>query len=432
MKILIITHYYPPLNTIGALRPYSWAKYWSLCGHDVYVLTTKKYPFDGNLDLTRNNHINAKVIEVPYSGILANTILSKNKITRSFSSNIKNNKSNYIIELAIKFRRKYLANYLDLRHYWINGAVEEGKKLIKQKNIDVMVSTFPPYSVHVVASKLKGTFPSLQWIADYRDLWTGNPRLGGKGVVALLQEKKEKRYLKNVDNVVTVSQDLADYLNILLNKKTHVITNGFDSEDFLSLDNYYSFDNKSVRRIVYTGSLRAKNQDPGVFFSALEQLISEEQVLTKKINVLLYGDIYDFDVSNYKCLNASGIIKFMGRVSRKKSLEIQRDSDALLFVNWENSYKLSNGIITGKIFEYISSGTEVISVGSDNRQIIKMLKMSGAGQHYGKDVARIKGVIKRILTQNSKMKLNNEYLYQFDRKYLASEYLKIINELDEK
>lgn len=42
LKILIVTHSFPPLNKIGSLRPYAWAKYWSWIGHEVCVLTTKK------------------------------------------------------------------------------------------------------------------------------------------------------------------------------------------------------------------------------------------------------------------------------------------------------------------------------------------------------------------------------------------------------
>ena len=42
MRILIISTFFPPLNSIASLRPYSWAKYWVLEGHEVTVLTLAK------------------------------------------------------------------------------------------------------------------------------------------------------------------------------------------------------------------------------------------------------------------------------------------------------------------------------------------------------------------------------------------------------
>ena len=74
MKILIITHYFPPLNSIASLRPYSWAKYWTKVGHDVTVLTTKKFPSD-NLTM-----------EMPYNGF--QTIEVENRV-RTFLDKIK-------------------------------------------------------------------------------------------------------------------------------------------------------------------------------------------------------------------------------------------------------------------------------------------------------------------------------------------------------
>ena len=50
MKILIISDYFPPLNSIASLRPYSWAKFWSKMGHDVTVLTTQKYKKENDLN----------------------------------------------------------------------------------------------------------------------------------------------------------------------------------------------------------------------------------------------------------------------------------------------------------------------------------------------------------------------------------------------
>lgn len=51
MRILIVTPLFPPQNAVGALRPYSWAKYWCRDGHSVDVYTVESYGVDYGLKL---------------------------------------------------------------------------------------------------------------------------------------------------------------------------------------------------------------------------------------------------------------------------------------------------------------------------------------------------------------------------------------------
>jgi hypothetical protein len=65
MKILFVSHFFPPLRAIASIRTYGWARSWADMGHEVHVLTSAKYAFDGpqDLDLPVNNiHVHA----VPY------------------------------------------------------------------------------------------------------------------------------------------------------------------------------------------------------------------------------------------------------------------------------------------------------------------------------------------------------------------------------
>ena len=64
MKILIVSYYFPPQNSIASLRPYSWAKWWSRAGHDVTVLTIEKKILKNNLNLDCSMF---KLIEVPHT-----------------------------------------------------------------------------------------------------------------------------------------------------------------------------------------------------------------------------------------------------------------------------------------------------------------------------------------------------------------------------
>src|SRR5262245_19129791 len=67
MRILFLTHCFPPLAVTASHRPYGWARAWAEAGHDVHVVTPQKYAFDGDLglDLPRRG---ITVHEPPYAG----------------------------------------------------------------------------------------------------------------------------------------------------------------------------------------------------------------------------------------------------------------------------------------------------------------------------------------------------------------------------
>jgi hypothetical protein len=65
MRILLVTHDFPPLNSSAARRPYSWAAAWSARGHHVHVVTTAKYHFDGH-DGFDVSQVGYEISEVAY------------------------------------------------------------------------------------------------------------------------------------------------------------------------------------------------------------------------------------------------------------------------------------------------------------------------------------------------------------------------------
>ena len=54
MRILIVAHAFPPMNSTASHRPYSWARVWRDLGHEVHVLTAVKHGFDGTVDMARD------------------------------------------------------------------------------------------------------------------------------------------------------------------------------------------------------------------------------------------------------------------------------------------------------------------------------------------------------------------------------------------
>ena len=54
----------------------------------------------------------------------------------------------------------------------VKPSVEFLEKYLKVNHYDVLVTTGPPHSLHLIGLNLKKKMPDLKWIADFRDPWT--------------------------------------------------------------------------------------------------------------------------------------------------------------------------------------------------------------------------------------------------------------------
>ncbi|MCQ4346604.1 hypothetical protein NGA35_03965 [Pseudomonas stutzeri] len=382
LRIVIVTYNWPPRNAIGTHRPYSWAKYWSTIGAEVTVLTAQKHEFDAPLDLNLSAIPNVKVIEVAY-GSLGGKGLS------------------ILVHPGIRSAARWLKDRLktstgvtiEPRRKWIAAARQTATELAK--SCDVVVSTFGPPYAHLIAKEMKIANPAMKWVADYRDLWSQD-KLGAVDPAHVQEE--EHLELESVgrfaDAITTVSDELARSLKELLKKDVSVITNGFDITEELLRNNIEQHARNPVRplRIVHTGTLFRVRRDPTPLLSAIRQLQEDGAIAPGDISVDFYGERAELAGELSKSPEYSSFIRMMGHVDRERALQAQREAGLLLLA--EGSAPEAKGILTGKVFEYISSGTPILSIGSGpDSAIYKLLNDTSTGFCAGTDTKKIKSVL---------------------------------------
>ncbi|MBE7434432.1 MAG: glycosyltransferase [Anaerolineales bacterium] len=404
MKILIVTIFFPPLNSVASFRPYSWAKYWSRAGHDVTVLTTKKhehptdspYPFTG---------FEAREVEMPLFNRLrgalgrentAKVVGSNNGVKATVLSSLlaRANKSIQFLQ-----RRFGVLNYCrmpDLTDLWAARAYQS----VSSEQWDLVVSTAWPYTVHQIAYRLRKKGLAKKWIADWRDIWIGNHLYAGLFPFTLIERYYERLWMKKADFITTVSEPLAGILRKRYGDKVSVIYNGFDPEDNEGLPPEKAYPDDGVFRIVYTGSIYAGWQDPSPLFEAIVRLKSQEQITPEHLQVIFYGNNADMTPLANK-FNISEYVQYGGFLPRQQSLHFQRDADALLFLEFES--KNLRGILTGKLFEYLFAGPPILSVGSGvDDSVGVVLKETGRGESFGIRVDLIaQNIVALMRTQKS-------------------------------
>lgn len=423
MNILIISHYFPPMNSIASLRPLSWAKYWSRDGHSVTVLTSKK---NIQSEINPVERENFSVIE--YDTIYSR-FLSQRQTAKEAISSENDRRAGSIIKFFHSIFGKMGILTWDARMpNMVSTNIRAGYKKVEKK-WDLVVSTFSPYSSHLIAYKLKRNRLAEKWIADYRDLWTQTHMYSGLFPFTIFEKVLERRINNLADVVTTVSKPLMLSL-IETSKKNnvHVIENGFDLDDLSMVpEDKYWIDNKKIR-LLYSGNIYAGFRDPSPLFKAITELSKEGQLNMSNLEVVFVGNLKgDLDILIDK-FNVKKWVSHLGMKSRSEVLHMQRDADVLLFLEKESAE--TKGILTGKIFEYIASGTKIWAIGlNEGCSVQKIFRTSEQALFLGVDVNRIKSALMTLLMNKySKKKYSNsELLDKYSRKSLAQKMLRLVD-----
>ena len=375
-NILMIAYYYPPKGGAGVQRTAKFAKYLCSFGYNVHVLTVKEKTrgvIDYSLESDIQEGITVHRTFIDESSFIDKliTFMNKGASRQSANSNLhetvkKYNKIKpYIRKLMKKvFLSIYNIIYIpDAQKGWIDYAVEEGKKIIRKNNIDIIYTTSSPYTSHLIGLKLSKDL-NVKWIADFRDPWASNPFVDYYFIIQAINNNLESKVVKRADRIVSVSKPIIDdfimrYPNEK-EKKFVVIPNGYDEEDFKNLDLSLSNDNKKFK-ILYSGTLYGK-RSPEKILSVIDKLIESNLINKDKIEIKFIGEIgSEFkNILNGFSNKFPDILKYTDYMPHSESLIELANANALLLIIDEG--RGSEGIYTGKIFEYIRTGKPIIAI----------------------------------------------------------------------
>lgn len=421
LRIVVVTYNWPPRNAIGTHRPYSWAKYWSKAGAKVTVLTARKEQFDAPLDLDLPALPDVEVIEVPYRAVgrIGNGLLKLNALRP-------------LARVAKSWLKRRSGYILDPRRSWRDAAKETATQLASEH--DVVVSTFGPEAAHLLAYDMKGVNPSLFWVADYRDLWSQTPFDDiARGQRRNWRLSELSTVGERADRLTAVSHDMAQRLEELMGSRATCVRNGFDLDENLLRQRLPATKIRPDNpfRIVYTGGLQVGRRDPLPLVKALVELRNAGWLGPDNITIDFYGE--RVDVARRLMANSAykEFIRLMGHVTRDQALAAQQQADILLLL--ENSAPEARGVLTGKLFEYITAGKPVLCIGSrPEYEIGDVLRTTGTGMVIGPDsYSDIAGTVLETMQGAGLYNLYAPGLHeimQFSRKHQAQIMLDVVRE----
>ena len=450
-KVLIIAGEFPPIKTIGRLRTVKFAQHLQSYGWTPIILTLETS--EENHDVSLENEIPAdieiyRVAKPDLERIIVHKIKSllrksphtttaPEKLGHTPPINLIQNDKTTLKDWTIhifKQTLKYVIYIPDDFNLWAYEAEKKAQYICNKHNIDVIYTTLPPFSSCHVGYKIKSKY-NIPWVVDYRDLWYGDvlrewiPTFRQK--IELLMEK---RYMRKADAIISVSEQKTSYLKKLhpnSNAVWETITNGYDNEVFEPLLAQPRQTNEYIN-FVYTGRL-FKNRRGYAFAEALGQLCQENPDLKNKVRVHILGGVTPEIQNKYNQILRQYAIEesyiFTGDIRYQKAMEAQVNADYLLLI--VDTGSTSDGVIPGKLFEYIASRRPIFAL-TDPGATQEIIEKSQVGiVAPAESIELCKKELNKVLQQPipDTLKADEVYLEQFDRKTLSTRLAKLFDQI---
>lgn len=381
-RVLIITYYWPPTGGSGVQRWVKFAKYLPSEGWQPVIYTPE------NPEQLAVDHSLEK--EIPSEAEIIRThITEPYELYKKFLH--KSGHSKEAVEVnPVNAQNKSLAQKVamwirgnlfrpDPRCLWIGPSVRYLKKYLEDNPVDLIVSTGPPQSMHMIGLKLaKET--GLPWIADFRDPWTKIfyfKHLSMTRATERWHHRMERKVLENATAVVAVSPLVQQEFQAMTQTPVELITNGYDECDFPhGKDKGAEGGPDKDFTITHTG-LFAADGNPTILWDVLSEKCSKDENFRKHLKIKLVGKT---DRQIIKSLEDAGLkanLIDMGYQPHSIAVEEQRTASLLILpLRKEPEYK---AVLPGKLFEYLASWRPVLGIGQPDGAMSMILNTTKTG-----------------------------------------------------
>jgi glycosyltransferase involved in cell wall biosynthesis len=369
MRILLVSYYFPPYNSVGAVRPGKLAKFLEQQGHDVRVLTCSEQPF-----------VIGQAMEVAPQRVTAAPSWSINApiewlrggrskaAERGFGGARPNSVMGRLGRLY-----KMMLHWPDAQIGWVRSAVLAGRQLLLAEKYDVIYASAPPFSGLRVAARLSRE-SGVPWVAEMRDLWSDNHAYVFPFWRHVIERRWEWRVLSRASALVTVSPPLAASLK-RFGLPVWEVRNGCDPEDFEGLVRPATLPvDRNVLQIVFTGSVYDGHYDVDSFCAGLA-LFCQQGGLAR---VYVAGRNTEALMQAARLFNVLDIFDFQAVMPRPTALAFQRYADLLLTFLWDGGTQ--EGVYSTKLFEYAAAGRPVLAVGQPDSDVGTLIGKAALGQ----------------------------------------------------
>lgn len=375
-KVLIITYYWPPAGGPGVQRWLKFVKYLPEFNIQpiVYCPENPLYP---TLDSSLLQEVDSKITVLKHpikEPLRFLSLLFKSKTNILSKGGIPDSKKQSLFERFLLYIR---GNFFvpDARVFWVKPSVKYLSSYISKHQIDTIITTGPPHSVHLIGMQLKVKH-KLRWYADFRDPWTDISYHKNLNLTQNTQQKHlklERQVLNTSDQIIVTSSQTKQLFSKITQPPISVITNGFDDENVssITLDSKFS--------LTHIGSL-FDQRNPTLLWNVLSELIEEFPEFKANFQLVLVGNVSADIKASMDSAKLTSFLKIVGSVTHNEAIMYQRKTQVLLLI--EANTTEASYIIPGKLFEYINANRPILALGPKQSDIPSILKDTQTGKYF--------------------------------------------------
>lgn len=440
-RVLVITYYWPPAGGSGVQR---WVKFCKFLPSEGWqpVIYTPLNPEISSVDETLLAEIPAeaevvktKIVE-PYAayrrlmGSGSSTDMksliadSSVKATGGEVNPISGGTKSFKQKLSLFIRGNFFIP--DPRVWWVRPSVKFLKKYLKEHPVDVIVTTGPPQSMHLIGQKLsKAT--GIPWIPDFRDPWTKMFYFKHLHLTKYSERKHmrmEQKVLDDAAAVIAVTPFVQRDFQAQTSTPVHMITNGFDQDDFqveASVSEKFT--------ITHTG-LFAADGNPETLWDVLADMCGSVSGFRDALEIRLAGKV---DAEIVASLQSRDLpFQALGYVSHEQAVKEQRSARMLILpLRKDPEYRK---VLPGKIFEYLASRRPILGIGQEDGAAAEVLRQAEAGIMCDWDQqeatrAAVEAQWKRYLAGDTSPLAGR--IERFERRSLTHQLAELLNKVTE-
>jgi len=381
-KVLMVLYYFPPLGGGGTQRPLKFARYLPDYGWQPNILTVRNGHYIVQ-DESLQKEISPALCITRTPAILPGRFFRKS-INHRVTGELNNHKkTGKLFHSTLAWAKKafYTTFFLPDEYIgWLPFAVAAGKQACKQAGIEVIFSSGPPNTTHLIAQQLKRR-TGLPWVADLRDLWDQYPDSYNPFHLRWrrkLEDYLERKTLRDADALLVVSEqmqnDVLAKIPEIDPERVTIITNGFDSADFASLT---PENDPDFFTVVHAGSLFPwRSLRP--FLQAVGEFFKRCSAARNKFRLKLLGIIPEHERKAIVLAGLQENVIIHDYLPYRQALAHIVGADVALLLLGECGHAAN--MLTSKLFDYMGARRPILAIGpqGDAHQLLRKEKLGSA------------------------------------------------------
>lgn len=247
---------------------------------------------------------------------------------------------------------------------WKFDAVQEGMRIIKKYRPDVIWSTYPIPTAHVIGAELQRR-TGLAWVADFRDPMAqeGYP---ADPVTRRQFVEIEKNAVERASVSLFTTPGAARVYQKRYPASAHkiaVLENGYDEQSFVQAASGSDCENEPLNpgafTFLHSGIIYPEERDPTQLFQALAKIRQTNPEAVGKLKIRFRASVHEDLLHRLAKINDVEVfIETMPPVAYSEALREMLRADGLLVMQAANC----NDQIPAKIYEYLRAGKPILGL----------------------------------------------------------------------